>query len=161
MDDLLPVNVIDPDENLQEEELALSLLEEGVDHEVLYQIALGQIFEDHKDGVLVLEDLVETDYVLVVVELLQDPDFVHDFLPAVLVLDIFLLDELDGHLLPAQYLSSEVNLSEAPLPDKLLDLVEVDAGLELDIVLLVFPELSFDVADDTTQRLALDSLLPF
>ena len=108
------MNVFDAADDLLVHLGSLVLFEPPVLHDVLEELAARAILHDEVQVIVVLYHFVQLDY-LRVTHLLQDGDFTIDPLNIRMVLDLVLLENLDGDFVAGDYMRALLHFTEGTL----------------------------------------------
>eukprot|EP00437_Effrenium_voratum_P067494 CAMPEP_0181504056 /NCGR_PEP_ID=MMETSP1110-20121109/57287_1 /TAXON_ID=174948 /ORGANISM="Symbiodinium sp., Strain CCMP421" /LENGTH=121 /DNA_ID=CAMNT_0023632881 /DNA_START=326 /DNA_END=688 /DNA_ORIENTATION=- len=120
MNDIHPMDLLNPGHDLVKEAACLSFFHPALGHDVVKQLPTGTILHDEIQLTWCLYDLVELNYVRMLHQF-EDVNFPGNSFHISNIHNSLLLENLHRHLLARKNVGSELDLSESPLPDRLAE----------------------------------------
>lgn len=118
MADAALVNVLNARDELEVELACLLLGQPRVPDDVVKQLAAAAVFHDHVELLFGFNNLVKLNDVRMS-DLLQNFDFSRDSFDILLIIDLVLLQDFDGHFLARKRMLAQLDLSKSSLAEML------------------------------------------
>lgn len=96
--------------------------------DVLKEISAARVFHNHQKVLLTLKDLKQTNDARMPY-LFKNVNLLEDFAARVVVLNVSLINWLDGHVLACQFVNPKSNLTKRPLTEQLDEFVKLEGGV--------------------------------